>query len=64
MSVNGTVVDSVVDEDAPILRGIAGLGVTGQPGLVVEFEDFTYAEFVEGEEAPGESSALASVRGM
>lgn len=45
LTVNGTVVDSVVDPDSPILTGVGGLGVTGQPGLVVEFEDFEFAEF-------------------
>jgi len=41
--VNGTVVDSVVDSDTPIPTGVGGLGVTGQPGLVVDFEDFGFA---------------------
>lgn len=45
--VNGSIVRTVTDSDAPILSGGAGIAVAGQPGLVVEFEDFEFAEFID-----------------
>ncbi|MGH2590094.1 MAG: hypothetical protein ACRDGW_04780, partial [Actinomycetota bacterium] len=43
--VNDQVVETVTDDD-PILEGVGGMAVTGQPGLVVDFDDFEFAEFV------------------
>jgi hypothetical protein len=41
--VNGVLVETVTDED-PILSGTGGIAVTGQPGLVVDFDDFEIVE--------------------
>jgi protein kinase-like protein len=41
--VNDVVVDTITDED-PILSGTGGIAVTGQPGLVVDFDDFELGE--------------------
>jgi len=43
--VNDQVVETVTDDD-PILEGVGGIAVTGQPGLVVDFDNFEFAEFV------------------
>jgi hypothetical protein len=43
--VNDTVVATVTD-DEPITDGVGGIAVTGQPGLVVDFDDFEFAEIL------------------
>jgi serine/threonine-protein kinase len=43
--VNDVLVETVTDED-PILAGTGGIAVTGQPGLVVDFDDFELGELV------------------
>lgn len=47
--VNDQVVETITD-DAPILDGVGGVAVTGQPGLVVDFDDFEFAELPPPEE--------------
>jgi hypothetical protein len=48
--VNGVLVDTITDED-PILSGTGGIAVTGQPGLVVDFDDFEIVELFPEAEA-------------
>jgi tRNA A-37 threonylcarbamoyl transferase component Bud32 len=43
--VNDQVVETVTDDD-PILEGVGGVAITGQPGLVVDFDDFEFAEIL------------------
>lgn len=43
--VNDVLVETVTDED-PILSGTGGIAVTGQSGLVVDFDDFELVELI------------------
>ncbi|MEX2204114.1 MAG: serine/threonine-protein kinase [Actinomycetota bacterium] len=43
--VNDVLVETITDDD-PILAGTGGIAVTGQPGLVVDFDDFELGELV------------------
>ena len=54
-TVNGKQIASVVDDQSPIVAGGGGIAVVGQSGLVVEFEDFEFAEltFVDLDEPSG-----------
>jgi hypothetical protein len=46
--VNDTVIETITDDD-PIASGTGGIAVTGQSGLVVDFDNFEFGEFLAPE---------------